>query len=100
MQKTLDQMNVQLHHLLSDITGLSGLAILDAILAGEREPRVLARLRDGRLKAAEDTIVQALTGYYRAEHVFTLQQSLAAYRYYQKLMAACDLRDRAAAQAV
>jgi transposase len=91
MQKALDQMNVQLHHVLSDITGLSGLAILDAILAGERDPRVLARLRDGRVKASEETMVQALTGDYRAEHLFTLKQSLAAYRQYQKLMRACDL---------
>ena len=90
MQKALDQMNVQLHHVLSDITGLSGLAILDAILAGERDPRALARLRDGRVKASEETIIQALTGDYRAEHVFTLKQSLTAYRHYQKLMAACD----------
>jgi transposase len=92
MQKALDQMNVQLHHVLSDITGLSGLAILDAILAGERDPRVLARLRDGRVKASEETIVQALTGDYRPEHVFTLEQSLAAYRHYQKLVAGCDLK--------
>jgi transposase len=91
MQKALDQMNVQLHHVLSDITGLSGLAILDAILAGERDPRTLARLRDGRVKASEETIVQALTGDYRAEHLFTLKQSLATYRHYQKLMTACDL---------
>ena len=91
MQKALDQMNVQLHHVLSDITGLSGLAILDAILAGERDPQSLARLRDGRVKASEETMVQALTGDYRAEHLFTLKQSLAAYRQYQKLMRACDL---------
>jgi transposase len=91
MQKALDQMNVQLHHVLSDVTGLSGLAILDAILAGERDPRVLAGLRDGRVKASEETMVQALTGDYRSEHLFTLKQSLAAYRHYQKLMAACDL---------
>src|SRR5450432_212804 len=90
MQKALDQMNVQLHHVLADITGLSGLAILDAILAGERDPQVLARLRDGRVKTSEETIIEALTGDYRAEHLFTLRQSLAAYRYYQKLMAACD----------
>lgn len=90
MQKALDQMNVQLHHVLSDITGLSGLAILDAILAGERDPRVLARLRDGPVKASEETMVQALTGDYRDEHLFTLKQSLAAYRQYQKLMKACD----------
>jgi transposase len=91
MQKALDQMNIQLHHVLSDITGLSGLAILDAILSGEREPRVLAQLRDGRVKASEETLILALTGDYRAEHLFTLKQSLAAYRYYQKLIAACDL---------
>ena len=91
MQKALDQMNVQLHHVLSDITGLSGLAILDAILGGERDPRVLARLRDGRVKASEETIIQALTGDYRAEHLFTLKQSLTAYRHYRKLVAACDL---------
>jgi transposase len=90
MQKALDQMNVQLHHVLSDITGLSGLAILDAILAGERNPQPLARLRDGRVKASEDTIIQALTGDYRPEHLFTLKQSLAAYRHYQKLIADCD----------
>jgi transposase len=91
MQKALDQMNVQLHHVLSDITGLSGLAILDAILSGERDPHTLARLRDGRVKASEETIVQALSGDYRAEHLFTLKQSLATYRYYQRLLTACDL---------
>jgi len=90
MQKALDQMNVQLHHVLSDITGLSGLAILNAILAGERDPRVLARLLDGRVKASEETIVQALTGDYRPEHVFTLEQSLVSYRHHQKLVAGCD----------
>lgn len=90
MQKALDQMNIQLHHVLSDITGLSGLAILDAILAGERNPQALAALRDGRVKASEETIIQALTGDYRSEHLFTLRQSLAAYRHYQKLIADCD----------
>jgi len=90
MQKALDQMNVQLHHVLSDITGLSGLAILDAILAGERDPSSLARLRDGRVKATEETMVQALTGDYRHEHLFTLKQSLAGYRQYQKLVRDCD----------
>jgi transposase len=90
MQKALDQMNVQLHHVLSDITGLSGMAIIDAILDGERDPRVLAGLRDGRVKASEETIVQALTGDYRPEHLFSLKQSLASYRHYQKLMSTCD----------
>jgi transposase len=90
MQKALDQMNVQLHHVLADITGVSGLAILDAILAGERDPKELASLRDGRVKTPEGTIMEALTGDYRPEHLFTLKQSLVAYRYYQKLLAECD----------
>jgi len=90
MQKALDQMNVQLHHVLSDITGLSGMKIIGAMLSGERDPRVLAGLRDGRVKASEETIAQALTGDYRPEHRFTLKQSLASYRHYQKLMSACD----------
>jgi transposase len=90
MQKALDQMNVQLHHVLSDITGLSGLAIIDAILDGERDPHVLARLRNQRVKASEQTIVQALTGDYRPEHLFTLKQSLLSYRHYQKLVSSCD----------
>ena len=90
MQKALSQMNLQLHHVLSDLTGQSGLAMLDAILAGQRDPRVLAELRDGRVKASAETIVQALVGDYRREHLFTLHQSLQAYRYYHQLLAACD----------
>jgi transposase len=90
MQKALNQMNLQIHHVISDITGLTGLAILDAILAGERDPKALAQLRDPRIKAAEGTIIKALVGDYRPEHLFTLRQSLAAYRYYQRLVADCD----------
>jgi transposase len=90
MQKALDQMNLQIHHVLSDITGLSGLAIVDAILAGERDPRRLAQLRHARVRASETTVIKALVGDYREEHLFTLRQSLAAYRYYQQLIAECD----------
>jgi len=90
MQKALNQMNLQLHHVLSDITGVTGLAILDAILAGERDPQVLARHRDGRIKASRETIAKALVGDYRPEHLFTLRQSLASYRHYQCLIAECD----------
>jgi len=90
MQKALDQMNLQLHHVISDITGLTGLRIIDAILAGERDPKRLANLRDGRVKASEETIMKALIGDYRREHLFTLKQSLAAWRNYQKLIAECD----------
>ena len=84
MQKALDQMNLQLHHVISDIVGQTGLAIVDAILAGERDPSILAKLRHERIKASEAVIVKSLEGDYRAEHLFTLRQSLTAYRSYQK----------------
>ncbi len=90
MQKALDQMNVQIHRVLSDLTGVSGLAIVDAILAGERDGHRLAKLRDGRVRATEEQIVAALEGDYRREHLFTLKQSLESYRHYQKLIADCD----------
>jgi transposase len=94
MQKALDQMNLQLHHVLSDITGVSGLAILDAILAGERDPAKLAKLRDRRVKADAETIIKALEGDYRAEHLFTLEQSLKLYRFLQAQIADCQDRIR------
>lgn len=90
MQKALTQMNLQLHHVLSDLTGQSGLAIVDAILAGERHPEKLAQLCDPRVAASQETVAKALVGDYRREHLFTLRQSLAAYRHYQSLLAACD----------
>jgi transposase len=90
LQKALTQMNLHLHHVISDVTGLTGLAILDAILKGERDPQKLAALRDRRIKASEATIAKALTGDYRAEHLFTLKQELALYRYYQTQMLECD----------
>jgi transposase len=95
MQKALNQMNLQLHHVISDITGVTGLAILDAILAGERDPQVLARHRDGRIKASRETIAKALVGDYRPEHLFTLRHSLESYRHYQRLITECDLEVQA-----
>src|SRR6266567_4567041 len=76
MQKALDQMNLQLHHVISDITGTTGLAIISAVLGGERNPENLATLRDPRIVASRETIARALVGDYRAEHLFTLRQSL------------------------
>jgi len=90
MQKALSQMNLQLHHVLSDLTGKSGLAIVDAILAGKRNPAELAKLCDRRVKAPEEIVAKALVGDYRREHLFTLRQSLEAYRHYQGLVTACD----------
>jgi transposase len=90
MQKALDQMNLQLHHVLSSITGLSGLAILDAILEGKRDPVELAALCNHRVKTSRETIAKALQGDYRREHLFALKQSLDAYRYYERLIAELD----------
>jgi transposase len=77
IQKALHQMNIKLDKVLSDVTGMTGLAILDAILAGERDPVKLAKLRDRRCKNDEETIAKALQGNWRAEHLFALQQALA-----------------------
>ena len=92
MQKALTEMNLQLHHVVSDITGATGLRIIRAILAGERDPAVLASLRDIRCHSSSETIEKALTGHYRAEHLFALEQALALYDTYQHKVAACDQR--------
>jgi transposase len=90
MHKSLDQMNLQIHHVISDITGVTGLAIVDAIVAGKTNPSELAKLRDFRIRASVETVTKSLVGDYRREHIFTLKQSLIAYRQYQQLIADCD----------
>lgn len=90
MQKALQQMNVQLTQVLSDITGETGLAIIRAIVAGERNPVTLAQLRDPRCAHRPDEIAKALTGHYRDEHVFALKQALAAYDFYTTQVHECD----------
>lgn len=90
MQKALTQMNLQLHHVLSDITGVSGIAILDAILAGECNPLRLAALCNRRVRSPRDVVAKSLEGDYRSEHLFALRQSLTAYRFYRGLMAEVD----------
>lgn len=90
MQKALTQMNVQIDQVLSDITGKTGMLILRAIVAGERDPSVLARHRDRRVKADEATIARSLHGNWRREHVFALAQALARYDFFQQQIQACD----------
>jgi hypothetical protein len=90
MQKALQQMNLQLHHVLSDITGVTGMQILRAIVAGERDPQVLASFRQPGCKADEATIVKALTGSWREEHLFVLKQSLDLFDFFTVQIAACD----------
>lgn len=92
MQKALTQMNVQLANVLSDLSGLSGMAILRAIVAGERDPERLARLTNARVRASRKEIACSLEGHWREELLFVLQQSLELYDTYQKKIAACDRR--------
>ena len=90
MQKALVEMNLQLPLVVSDITGTTGLRILRDIVAGQRDPAVLARHRDYRCHASEADIVAALTGHYRPELVFVLQQNLDLFDHAQQQVATCD----------
>lgn len=90
MQKALVQMNIQLPLVVSDITGVTGLRILRDIVAGQRDPQRLAQHRDYRCHASEAAIQAALTGNYRPEHVFVLQQNLELFDTYQHQLTACD----------
>jgi transposase len=90
MQKAMQQMNIQLTQVLSDVTGLSGLAIIGAILEGERDPVKLAALVDRRVRATAAAIQQALQGDYREEHLFGLGQAYELHRTYEARINACD----------
>lgn len=90
MQKALHQMNVQLCHVLSDISGESGLAIITAILSGQRNPVAMAKLVNKRVRASQPEIARALTGDYRAEHLFALQMAYDLYQTYETKIRACD----------
>ena len=79
MQKSLDQMNVCVHHAVSDITGITGMRIIRAIVDGERNPRTLAQMRDRRCQKSEEQIADELTGNWRPEHLFNLRQALKMY---------------------
>lgn len=95
MQKALTQMNLHLHVVLSDIAGVSGLRMLRAMVAGERDPLTLARLAHPSVKRDEHEFIEALTGHYTDEQLFVLSQSLASFDFYQSQIALCDaqLRD-------
>lgn len=90
MQKVLTECNLQLHHVLSDIDGVSGMAIIDAILAGERDPAALAKLKDYRGKATPAELIAALTGNYQSEYLTVLRQAQAHYRFHQSQLAELD----------
>ncbi|MBF0384203.1 MAG: IS110 family transposase [Magnetococcales bacterium] len=90
MQKALHQMNLQLNHVVSDITGITGMRIIRGILGGIHDPRILATYRDVRCKASMETIEKALEGHYHPEHLFALGQAVGLYDTYQKCVVDCD----------
>jgi hypothetical protein len=100
MQKALTQMNLHLRNVLTDITGLTGMQIIRAIVNGERDPKKLAKMRDPRCKNPIDVIEQSLTGNYREEHLFSLQQALESYDFYQQQIFNCDQKIESALAAL
>jgi transposase len=90
MQKAMEQMNVKLPEVVTDITGLTGMSIIEAILSGERDPIKLAKLRDERCHSSEDEIALALEGTWRSEHLFELRQAYELYQFHHKQITECD----------
>ena len=90
MQKALTQMNIQLDNVVSDLMGKTGRTIVRAIIAGERDPQVLAKHRDRRLRADEETVARALRGNWRSEHLFALAQAIEHYDFLAQQIGACD----------
>src|SRR5258708_6729070 len=92
MQKTLNECNLQLHHVFSDLDGQSAQRIIEAILAGERDPRKLAKLRDGRCRTPLAKVLKALQGDYRDEYLFVLAQCLERWKQTQKMLTELDAK--------
>ncbi|MGG7473653.1 transposase [Providencia sp. R1] len=92
MQKALTYMNIQLSIVVSDISGVTGMKIVRAIVAGEKDPNVLAKFRDPRCKADEQTISATLNGNYQPEHLFALRQAVLMYDAYQLRVDECDVQ--------
>ncbi len=90
MQKALQQMNLLLHNVVSDITGVTGMKIIKAILAGERDPQVLAQNRQEGCRNSKQTIAKSLVGNFRADHLFELKQAVELYETYQAKIADCE----------
>ncbi len=90
MQKALTQMNIQLANVIADVVGETGQRIIRAILAGERDGRVLAAMRHARIRATEEDIAKSLQGNWRTEHLFVLKQAMNRFDFYGTLLAECD----------
>jgi hypothetical protein len=100
MQQALTLMNLQLHHVMADVTGVTGMKIIRAIIDGERNPAILVTMRDGRCKTDHQTMCAALVGHYQAEHLFALQQALELYDFYQLRVYPCDTQIEATLKAL
>lgn len=90
MQKALSQMNLQVHHVLTDITGVTGMKIIRAIVAGERNAQILASYRHEKCHSSEETIKKSLEGNWRKEHLFSLKQAVELYDFYHKKIVECE----------
>lgn len=90
MQKALELMNIKIQTVISEIDGKTGILIIEAILAGERNPEVLADLRDSRIKASREDIIKSLEGYWTTEHLFELKQCYQLYLIHRQMIAECD----------
>lgn len=90
MHKALQQMNLKLNNVVADITGLSGMTIIEAIIAGNQDPQELAKYRHPSCKCSEAEIAKALEGNYRPEHLFTLKQAVDFYHFYTQQLQICD----------
>lgn len=91
IQKALELMNIKVHTIISDIDGKTGLFIIESILAGERNPEVLADLRDKRIKTSREEIIKSLQGHYTTEHLFELRQCYQLYRTHRQMIEECDM---------
>lgn len=90
IQKSMEQMNIKLGSVISDIAGVSGMKIIHAILAGERDPRILASLASNHCKKSKEEIALALDGTWNPEHLFSLRQALDTYEFFKKQVEDCD----------
>lgn len=92
MQKAMDQMNIKLHEVISDISGKSGIAIIQAILKGERDCNKLAKLADRRVKKSQEEIAKALEGFWRPANLFELEQAYQRYTFLGNQVSSCDAK--------
>src|SRR5262249_40733980 len=98
MQKALEQMNLKLAHVVSDVSGRAGMGTIKPFLTGGRDPAKLPKLRDPRCKNSETTVARALEGHYRQDHLFALKQAVELVEFYPRQITACDCQIEACLQ--